>query len=234
MPMRRAKQVTPAVNGPSARLDVPVEAGATLEEKSAKFITEGIASNAFIAMQFLQHSGMAGGNELNELVKSTRVAVEDAAKGGTGQADALLTSQAIALNSVFLEMSRRAALNMGEHLGAMETYMRLALKAQAQCRSTLETLAEIHNPKSVAFVKQANIAGGHQQINNGTGPGEATAADPTREQNNFEQSKLLEETPNGQWLDTGTTPSTVDGDPQMAPMGALNRAADCRRKGQGG
>lgn len=233
MPMRRAKQVTPAVNGPSARLDVPVEAGATLEEKSAKFITEGIASNAFIAMQFLQHSGMAGGNELNELVKSTRVAVEDAGKGGTGQADALLTSQAIALNSVFLEMSRRAALNLGEHLGAMETYMRLALKAQAQCRTTLETLAEIHNPKSVAFVKQANIAGGHQQINNGTGPGEP-AADPTREQNNFEQSKLLEETPNGQWLDTGTTPSAVDGDPQMAPVGALNRAADCRRKGQGG
>lgn len=119
MPMRRAKQVTPANNGPSARLDVPVEAGATLEEKSATFITEGIASNASIAMQFLQHSGMAGGNELNELVKSTRIAVENAAKGGTGQADALLTSQTIALNSVFLEMSRRAALNMGEHLGAM-------------------------------------------------------------------------------------------------------------------
>ncbi len=209
--------------------------GQTLEQKSAQFIAEGVASNAFVSLMFAQHSGVASksGDELNDLVRATRAAVDSAAKGNTAQADSLLTSQAIALNSVFLEMSRRAALNLGEPLGAMETYMRLALKAQAQCRTTLETLAEIHNPKSVAFVKQANIAGGHQQINNGTGPGEP-AADRPREQNNFEQSKLLEETQNGQRLDTGTTPSTVDGDPQMAPMGALNRAADLRRKGQGG
>jgi len=30
----------------------------------------------------------------------------------------------------------------------------LALKAQAQCRATLQTLAEIKNPHPVAFVKQ--------------------------------------------------------------------------------
>lgn len=107
-----------------------------------------------------------GGDELSELVKSTRQTVEANAKGGTEQAEALLTSQAIALNSVFLEMSRRAAINMGSHLGAMETYMRLALKAQSQCRITLESLAEIKNRRAVTFVKQANIASGHQQVNN--------------------------------------------------------------------
>ena len=46
------------------------------------------------------------------------------------------------------------------HLQAAETYMRLALKSQSQCRTTVETLAEIKNPRQVAFVKQANIAGG--------------------------------------------------------------------------
>jgi hypothetical protein len=36
----------------------------------------------------------------------------------------------------------------------------LALKAQSQCRATLETLAAIKNPQPVAFVRQANIAHG--------------------------------------------------------------------------
>jgi hypothetical protein len=43
--------------------------------------------------------------------------------------------------------------------------MRMALKAQAQCRATLETLATIKNP-SVVFARQANIAQGPQQANN--------------------------------------------------------------------
>ena len=38
---------------------------------------------------------------------------------------------------------------MGEHIGAMETYARLAMKAQSQCRSTIETLAEMKNPPVV-------------------------------------------------------------------------------------
>ena len=53
-----------------------------------------------------------------------------------------------------------------EYLPAAETYLRLALKAQAQCRATVEALAEIKNPRPVAFVKQANIAQGPQQVNN--------------------------------------------------------------------
>ena len=44
--------------------------------------------------------------------------------------------------------------------------MSLALKAQAQCRATLEALNEMKFPKSATFVKQANIAN-QQQINNG-------------------------------------------------------------------
>ena len=51
---------------------------------------------------------------------------------------------------------------------AAETYVRLALKAQAQCRATLETLATIKNPP-VVYARQANIAAGRQQVNNGPG-----------------------------------------------------------------
>ena len=41
------------------------------------------------------------------------------------------------------------------------------IKAQSQCRATLETLAAVKNPQPVAFVQQANIAHGPQQVNNG-------------------------------------------------------------------
>jgi len=132
-------------------------------------------------------------------------------------------------------MSRRAALNMGEHMGAMETYMRLALKAQSQCRTTLETLAEIKNPRAVAFVKQANIAGGHQQVNNlapeipGPVPVEAGRAGTKRRPN-----ELLEEIPDAQWLDPRAAPATGAGDPEVATVGAGDRPAQRRRKGQSG
>lgn len=233
--MRKENQPACGANQRAAQLDVPLENGQTLEEKSARLIAEGIASNAFVSLLFAQHSGVAGGNELNELVKSTRAAVGRAAKGETDQADGLLTSQAIALNSVFLEMSRRAALNMGEHMGAMETYMRLALKAQSQCRTTLETLAEIKNPRAVAFVKQANIAGGHQQVNNhppsspGPVPDEAGRAETKRRPN-----ELLEEISDAQWLDPRAAPAAGAGNSELATVGAGDRPAKRRRKGQGG
>jgi hypothetical protein len=57
-------------------------------------------------------------------------------------------------------------MNMGEYIKAADTYLRLALKAQSQCRATLETLATIKNPP-IVYARQANIANGPQQINNG-------------------------------------------------------------------
>ena len=79
----------------------------------------------------------------------------------------MLTTQAHTLDTVFNELARRACANLGEYVNAAERYMRLAFKAQSQCRATIETLAEIKHPKPVAFVQQANIANGPQQVNNG-------------------------------------------------------------------
>lgn len=77
----------------------------------------------------------------------------------------MLNAQVNALNAIFAELSRRAALNMGEYPAATERYLRLAFKAQSHCRATVETLAAIKNPPTV-FAKQANIANGPQQVNN--------------------------------------------------------------------
>lgn len=88
-------------------------------------------------------------------------------RGDLSEAEATLTAQAVALDAIFNGLAKRAALNMGQHLDACETYLRLALKAQAQCRATLETLAEIKYPKAPTFVRQQNVAY-QQQVNNGS------------------------------------------------------------------
>ena len=72
------------------------------------------------------------------------------------------------------------------------------LRAQSQCRATIETLAVIKNPQAVAFVRQANIAAGPQQVNNGMSA--AHAASRALE-NEFEPNRLLE-TQYGERLDT--------------------------------
>lgn len=58
---------------------------------------------------------------------------------------AMLASQSIALNAMFCEMARRAAINADEYPRAAELYMRLAMKAQAQSRATVEALDRLVN-----------------------------------------------------------------------------------------
>lgn len=81
-------------------------------------------------------------------------------------AQTMLAAQARVLNGIFASLAARAAMNAGEFVQAADTYLKLALRAQSQCRATLETLSEIRNPKIASVVNQANISGGHQQVNN--------------------------------------------------------------------
>lgn len=76
---------------------------------------------------------------------------------------AMLSGQAAALNSIFMELARRASLNMGEFVKAADTYMRLALKAQTQCRATIESLDRLANGH-VQTVKHVHVADGGQAV----------------------------------------------------------------------
>jgi hypothetical protein len=76
-----------------------------------------------------------------------------------------LLSQAGVLNLVFHRFIRSAC--DGCYLDEQRVIEAgIAFRAQAQYRATLATLAAIKNPTSVAFVNQANIANGPQQVNN--------------------------------------------------------------------
>jgi hypothetical protein len=75
--------------------------------------------------------------------------------------ESMLMGQAEALQAMFVSYARRAQAQ--EYQKNLESFFRMALKAQNQCRMTLETLAAIKNPP-VVYTKQANIAHGPQLI----------------------------------------------------------------------
>jgi hypothetical protein len=107
----------------------------------------------------------------------------------------MVAIQAHTLDTIFNELARQSQANMGGgYLDAADRYMRLALKAQSQCRATIETLAEIENPKPVAFMQQANIASGPQQVNNAPQPETSRTG-----RSEIQQSKLLEQTDGNGW-----------------------------------
>jgi hypothetical protein len=126
--------------------------------------------------------------------------IEKVVGGDMSRPEAMLLTQAHTLDFLFGELAQKA--NKQQQMPHYEAFMRMALKAQNQCRMTLETLSNIKNPP-VIFAKQANFSGGHQQINNGA-PGQASHAE---EKENL-QNKILEHT-HGERLDTGEKSETV-------------------------
>jgi hypothetical protein len=61
----------------------------------------------------------------------------------------------VTLNAMFTQLANQST--QSQCVDQLDRYMRLALKAQGQCRATLETLAAIKNPPTL-FARQANIA----------------------------------------------------------------------------
>jgi hypothetical protein len=138
------------------------------------------------------------------------------------EVEAMLYGQAVTLQNLFTNLMRRAANQ--EYMKQLQTYLTLALKAQAQSRATLEALAEIKNPRPVAFVKQANIAHGPQQVNNENGT-RSPAHTRTEEKKTTEQNGLLE-APREQWLDTRTQSASGGANPILETVGAVERTTD--------
>jgi hypothetical protein len=157
--------------------------------------------------------------------------IEAMQAGDMKRAEAMLYAQANALQAIFMRLSFRSTKQ--ETIQHCEAYLRMALKAQNQCRMTLETLSTIKNPP-VVFARQANVQqnvnnGGQQQVNNGGMP--AGEAAPARASDSETTPTELLEKSDGQRLDTGTQGAAGGADPQLAAVGKVNRATN--RRGQG-
>lgn len=226
----------PVVEDSKNVLQITERPGVSKNRQLADVATDGVATNAMTARTFL------GTTQphlcITEMVASVKDHGLRVNSNDLAAAEQMLTAQSIALNAIFAEMARRSALNMGEYLDASERYMRLALKAQGQCRATIEALAAIKNPP-VVFAKQANIANGPQQVNNGVASAPANRAANKQEQaapahgeNGKPANELLEMT-DGERLDAAAQGAAGSANPWLATVGAIDRAKVVRWEGTG-
>lgn len=161
-----------------------------------------------------------GDLDLSALIEMLSEQTKAANEGKLGRAEAMLTTQAHTLDAIFNNLARRA-IN-AEYMDNLDRYLKLALRAQSQCRATWEALATIKNPPVAGYVRQANIAHGPQQVNNAPN---ASDGAPRAGDNPNLQNKLLEEK-DGERLDTGTACTPSRADPAMATVGEVDRAED--------
>lgn len=135
--------------------------GHSTDELIADMATGGIVNNAGLVTEFSK--AYLGDLSLTDCAKSLEEKAKAVHGGDLKALETMLASQAVALDTIFSSMAMQAKLNMGGYMNAAEKYMRLALKAQGQCRATVETLAFIKNPQPYIQNNRAH----YQQINNG-------------------------------------------------------------------
>ena len=132
---------------------------AATDEQARRDIARLMTAPEFAAARVMQAAegtgGFGGQLDTPELVNSLRALTDKTKSGDLGQAEAMLFNQAMALQSLFSRLVERGM--QAELLPLFESFMRLALRAQAQSTRTLEVLATLKNPP-VVFAKQANIA----------------------------------------------------------------------------
>ena len=153
---------------------------------------------------------------LNDIISTLRESVAEVKAGKMDRVEATLITQANTLDLVFNSLLRRAACQ--EMLPQYEAFMRLALKAQSQCRTTLETLAEIKNPKPTALINQQNMAA-VQQVNN-------TLAQEKKNRPN----ELLEGGGIAERVDTGTETQTIEAHSRLEALEEIRRSKNSGRE----
>jgi hypothetical protein len=196
-------------------LTIGVREGDDVDLRTAEVLSGPFATNAMALNRFAR--GTTGEVSLDKLIEAITASAERVKSGDMRDVEAILVSQATVLNGLFADLVRRSSVNLGgNYFEAGERYLKLAYKAQNQCRMTLETLSTIKNPP-VVYAKQANIAHGPQQVNNG--PASITRTGEKQNQPN----KLLE-TSHEQPVDTGATDATGAGHSPMETVGAVHGA----------
>jgi hypothetical protein len=175
-------------------LRVEVQPDDNHSEKLAALATDG----ALTAITLRAYAG--GGKDLGvtELLAAMRKAGDETVAGDMGRFERVLTHQFLTLDALFNNLAQRSGRQ--ESFKGIEVLMRLALKAQSQARATAETLALMKNP--MPYIKQANIAHGPQQVNNGAIPEQYAQARARTGDVQTAPNKLLEAN-HGQRLDIG-------------------------------
>lgn len=171
---------------------------------SSQHIAEAVVDGTLSSATLHTYSQTGSTLDIGDLAQQMHRAGADVTKGDFARVERLLTYQFLTLNEMFNDLAQRAKGQ--SNFKAIETLTRLAFKAQSQARATAETLSVMKNPQP--YIKQANIAHGHQQVNNGV---PATA--PTRAKNSQSMpNELLKEPKDDIVMDTRAPRQTSHAD----------------------
>jgi hypothetical protein len=175
-----------------------------------------LRSSLNAALVIDEYAKFGGEQDIGALMDTLETSMQKAQGNDLSEAEAMLIGQAKSLESIFVSLSLKAC-----SATASESLLRMALKAQNQCRMTLETLATIKNPP-VIFARQANLTTGPQQVNNGM-----ASPSHTREIKN-ESNQLSEE--DHELLSNARTSGYASGiDSTLETLGKIDRAKVARR-----
>jgi hypothetical protein len=155
----------PSSKPKSAPNRTTIEVRATSDEEAKRKVAALYLTPAVNAARVTMAYTPKGSLDLVEVVAELKAQQAVVAAGDMAQVEAMLLNQATALQAMFTDLAERGKGQTG--LAQLQCVMGLALRAQAQCRATLQALAEVKFPKAPTFIRQANIAG-QQQVNNGT------------------------------------------------------------------
>ncbi|MBV2264276.1 MAG: hypothetical protein KUL79_12035 [Thauera sp.] len=209
------RKETPSV--PKPKKEIPVAASHDPDETMRNYAKAIIAPEvgAFRILSACEQPGLKDQLDTPAMIRLLKDRGEAINQGDMSHAEQMLAAQATALQTLFVRLSERAMEQ--SHMPNIEGFMRLALRAQSQCRATLETLAAIKNPP-VIYAKQINQTTGPQQINNGT-----TA--PSRKREIETETNKLSEGTHELLQDTRASGTTGGIDTTLETLGALDRAA---------
>jgi hypothetical protein len=215
---RKPSSEKPKANPNVNVIEVPCAPGEDVDLATARVCIGPYAANA-LALKLFAKGSTGSDMPSPAVVKALSEASKRVHNGSMKDVEAMLVTQAMSLNSMFADLSRRSAINLsnGSYFEAGERYFKMAMKAQNQCRMTLETLSTIKNPP-VVYAKQANIAHGPQQVNNGTGPSRT-------EENQNAPNKLLERS-NDTPMDTRAPSATGGSNSAMEAVGKIDRPSN--------
>ena len=195
-----------ATNGLKQRKDQTKEEALAEFNSKSEFLSTGVKQSFDI--------GLGDDFNFQSTMQVLEKTIQKIQSGDLSKIEEMYISQAAALEAMFTKLVISAKAQ--DKLLQYETHMRFALKAQNQCRATLQALVQLKQPTNTTFVKQANIAQGHQQVNN------------LAKKNITPQNELLKD--GYAELDTGTTTTATGINTTLEALGKINGRKNSKRK----
>ena len=192
-------------------IKLPYKEGQCLEQATTEYLLEAKTLGAFVVDG--NTNSVSSQIDIEFARGVIGQGIDEIRKGDLSKLEEMLYSQAVALNMMFTNLSRRASIQTNVDIRAV--LANLALKSQNQSRNTIQTLINLKQPSQTSFIKQANIAHGLQQINNGVAQ--------SSPENLSNQTNELLEVQDGKWLDRGKKTKAKRVNSKLEAVGEVHR-----------